>query len=232
MIRVLVILTIEGLITPLMGAVIYNAEPKTIVGLTANNTIAFDFDRNGVEDLRVEAVYLGFSTPVVQFLSPSTTQLLYEWSEPAMYGVDFLPYRSSQLIGPHSETTVVRFVSPDSGAGTRRLTKGFPLPDPREAERNFLNQTAYLGFRFQGGKVFIMGMRCSRTRLRGERLLWRRFGKVSRILRLWQERFRSLPRRSSCRWQVEAFSFGEDGLIDDTRGCSHSTSSTGGGPGG
>jgi hypothetical protein len=150
MIRVLVILTIEGLITPLMGAVIYNAEPKTIVGLTANNTIAFDFDRNGVEDLRVEAVYLGFSTPVVQFLSPSTTQLLYEWSEPAMYGVDFLPYRSSQLIGPHSETTVVRFVSPDSGAGTRRLTKGFPLPDPREAERNFLNQTAYLGFRFQG----------------------------------------------------------------------------------
>jgi len=147
--RIQILALISVTFPALQAAVIYNAEPQTIVGLTANNTVAFDFDRNGVEDLRVEAVYLGLSTPVVQFLSPSTTQLLYEWSEPAMYGVDFLPYRSSQLIGPDSETTVVRFVSPDSGAGTRRLTKGFPLPDPREAERNFLNQTAYLGFRFQ-----------------------------------------------------------------------------------
>jgi hypothetical protein len=80
--RIQILALISVTFPALQAAVIYNAEPQTIVGLTANNTVAFDFDRNGVEDLRVEAVYLGLSTPVVQFLSP-TTLLATVWeSEP------------------------------------------------------------------------------------------------------------------------------------------------------
>ncbi len=138
------------------SAVIYRNEPKTIVPLTPENTITFDLDGNGVEDWRIEAFYNGNSTPIVQIRAAVETRFLSEYSMAAMKEVDFEPLLEGDIIGPAAETVVMRFnIAPILGAAP--FAVGFPLPDPREGDYNFIGETAYLGFRFLGDDGYHYG---------------------------------------------------------------------------
>ena len=138
------------------SAVIYRHEPMTIVPLTPENTIIFDLDGNGVEDWRIEAFLTTSSRYRVQIGSNQTTSFLYEYSVDAMRGLDFEVIERGGVIGADSETTVLRFETPGIG-GTSPLAFGFPLPDPREGDYNFIGETAYLGFRFLGDDGYHYG---------------------------------------------------------------------------
>ena len=138
------------------SAVIYRNEPKTIVPLTPENTIIFDLDGNGVEDWRIEAFYNGNGTPVVRVGSPETTSFLYEYSITSMIGKDFQPLLGGTLIGLDSETINIKFGIPRI-SGIAPFAAGFPLPDPREGDNNFIGKTAYLGFRFLGDDGYHYG---------------------------------------------------------------------------
>ncbi|MEJ6578257.1 MAG: PEP-CTERM sorting domain-containing protein [Akkermansiaceae bacterium] len=138
------------------SAVIYRHEPKTIVPLTPENTIIFDLDGNGVEDWRIEAFYNGNGTPVVRVGSPETTSFLYEYSITSMIGKDFQPLLGGTLIGLDSETINIKFGIPRI-SGIAPFAVGFPLPDPREGDNNFIGKTAYLGFRFLGDDGYHYG---------------------------------------------------------------------------
>ena len=73
-----------------------------------------------------------------------------------MRGLDFEVIERGGVIGADSETTVLRFETPGIG-GTSPLAFGFPLPDPREGDYNFIGKTAYLDFRFLGDDGYHYG---------------------------------------------------------------------------
>lgn len=133
----------------LQAAVVFQARSQTIEAWTPDNTIRFDFDDNGVEDWWIETFYNGNGTPVVLIRAAEETRFLFEYSVEAMTVVDFQPLPAAAIIGPNSNTLTTRFNS-DPIAGVQALAVGFPLPDPRDGDYNFIGETAYLGFRFQG----------------------------------------------------------------------------------
>ena len=134
----------------LQAAVVFQARSQTIEVWTPDNTIRFDFDDNGVEDWRIEAFYDGNGSPVVRIGSADDTSFLYEYFTGAMSGGDFEPLQKGFIIGPSSETTSIRYGVPRI-SGVAPFATGFPLPDLTEGTNNFIGETAYLGFRFQGG---------------------------------------------------------------------------------
>ncbi len=138
------------------GAVIYRQESRSIVGWTPENTIIFDLDGNGVEDWRIEAFYNGNGTPVVRIGSPVTTQFIYENSNSSSFGDDYVPLEMGSIIGPEIENLVLGFRTPFV-TGVAPFASGFPLPDPREGDNNFIGETAYLGFRFLGDDGYHYG---------------------------------------------------------------------------
>ena len=95
-------------------------------------------------------------TPVVRVGSPETTSFLYEYSITSMIGKDFQPLLGGTLIGLDSETTNIKFGIPRI-SGIAPFAVGFPLPDPREGDNNFIGKTAYLGFRFLGNDGYRYG---------------------------------------------------------------------------
>ena len=73
-----------------------------------------------------------------------------------MIGKDFQPLLGGTLIGSDSETINIKFGIPRI-SGIAPFAVGFPLPDPRQGDNNFIGKTAYLGFRFLGDDGYHYG---------------------------------------------------------------------------
>ncbi|MDB4370341.1 hypothetical protein N9294_02115 [bacterium] len=99
---------------------------------------------------RIEAFYDGNGTPIVRVESPVTSAFLYQINPCSEIGSDYGLLAMGSIIGPEVETTNLQFRTPRIN-GSAPFAVGFPLPDLTEGTNNFIGETAYLGFRFQGG---------------------------------------------------------------------------------
>lgn len=131
------------------GVVIYHNVPQTIVALTPENFLRFDFDGNGVVDWQIATFLRETQTFRVQINSPETTGFLYDFLPGGEFAVDFTPLEAGAVVGPGSESVSARFAVP-LFFGTGVLAESFPAPSLADQDHNFIGETAYLGFRFEG----------------------------------------------------------------------------------
>lgn len=138
-----------GSVSTTNGVVIYHNVLQTIVALTPENNLRFDFDGNGVVDWQIATFLRETQTFRVQINSPETTGFLYDFLPGGEFAVDFTPLEAGAVVGPDSESVSARFAVP-LFFGTGVLAESFPAPSLADQDHNFIGETAYLGFRFQG----------------------------------------------------------------------------------
>jgi len=131
------------------GVVIYHNVPQSIVALTPENFLRFDFDGNGVVDWQIATFLRETQTFRVQINSPQTTSFLYEKTVGGNVGIDFQPIFFGDIIGPDSENSSQFYATP-AVTGVSPFATSFPAPSLADQDHNFIGETAYLGFRFQG----------------------------------------------------------------------------------
>lgn len=132
------------------GAIVLDDTPRTLRGLTTENSILFDFDGNGRSDWFIQSIFLtGGGIYQIQIFRFYETEFLYEFNPISMYGTDYHPLAAGSIIGPDSETTELRYGIPAAGSRGPFVT-GLPATFNHPGQGNFVGVTAYLGFRFEG----------------------------------------------------------------------------------
>ena len=132
------------------GAIILDDTPCTLRALTPENSVLFDFDENGSSDWFIQSVFLtGGGIFRIQIFSFNETGFLYDFNPVSMYGTEYHPLEAGSVIGPDSGTTILRYGIPGEGSRAPFVT-GLPATFNDPGQGNFVGETAYLGFRFQG----------------------------------------------------------------------------------
>lgn len=132
------------------GAIVLDDTPRTIRALTPENSILFDFDQNGRSDWFIQSIFRTDGNVFqIRILTQTATQFLYEYQPLSMNHLDFEPLMPRSIIGPESETTILRYGTPGVDA-SRSFVLGLPPISNDPGQGNFVGETAYLGFRFQG----------------------------------------------------------------------------------
>ena len=131
------------------GAVIFDVRNETIIAGTPNNRIRLDLDGNGSRDWSIQAVLRSSIASFfeIDIIAPETTSFLYETGD---FGMRFEGLKNSPIIGPESESTLLTFASPWQNSAPSDLAASIPLAGLNPQPGNFVGETAYLGFRFQG----------------------------------------------------------------------------------
>lgn len=145
LLRLLFLLPLPG-----QGAIILDDTPRTLRAFTPENSILFDFDGNGRSDWFIQSTYLtGGGIYQIRIFGVEQTEFLYDFNPISMYGTDYHPLVAGSVIGPESETTILRYGIPAAGSRGPFVT-GLPASFNHPGGGNFVGETAYLGFRFEG----------------------------------------------------------------------------------
>ena len=132
------------------GAIILDDTPRTLRALTPENSVLFDFDGNGRSDWLIQSIFRRDGGIFqIQILTVTQTKFLYDYQPISMNHLDFQPLPLATIIGPESQTERIRYGTPGEDA-SGSFVLGLPATFISPGDGNFVGETAYLGFRFQG----------------------------------------------------------------------------------